>query len=78
MKIKISKNPNTNWENNSIQFPRLIAEMEAIGIFANISNTFIHELCSEMDITKEDLFQLVNRAQNVWDNIKEQTKENTK
>jgi hypothetical protein len=68
--VRISRNPQKNWENNAIQFSRLIAEMEASGAFTEeLSET----LCTEMDISMDDLSEIVDRAQKTWDEIKSQT-----
>lgn len=65
----VSKNPNTNWHNNAIQFPRLIAELEAVGAFTpQVSEA----LCVEMDLTMDELDEIVFRAQQKWDSIKAQ------
>lgn len=62
--------PNTNWNNNAIQFARLIAESEAIGLFSTHQS---HELLANMDITIELLAELIDRATDVWDRIKSET-----
>lgn len=68
-KIKISKNPDKNWENNDIQFPRLLNELNATGFMtAEIEK----QLLDEMDITREELDQLFERARQVWDEINSQ------
>jgi hypothetical protein len=68
--VKVSKNPNKNWENNAIQFPRLIAELEALGVF---SLGVIKGLSEEMDLTVNEICNLIDRAQSEWDAIKKQT-----
>lgn len=66
--ITVSKNPNINWNNNEIQFPRLIAELEAAGAFT--SQGLIQTLTEEMDLTEAEILELVDRAQTKWDEIK--------
>jgi|OpeIllAssembly_1097287.scaffolds.fasta_scaffold159531_2 hypothetical protein len=66
--IPISTNPDVNWRNNDIQFPRLIAEMEAAGIFAQPG--VLVNLAKEMDLTVDDICFLIDRAQQTWDSIK--------
>lgn len=68
---KVPKDPNENWKSNAIQFPRLIAELEAAGAFTpEITKT----LCTEMDLTIEEISELVDRAQDEWEKIKERIK----
>lgn len=65
--ILISKNPEANWKNNEIQFPRLIAEIKAAGVFH--SDTFVDRICISMNIDREDLEELIDRACAQWDEI---------
>lgn len=65
---KVTKDPNKNWENDDIQFPRLIAELEATGAFEN--DALCEAVCEEMSITMDELSNLIDRAQTKWDNIK--------
>jgi hypothetical protein len=65
-----SKNPEKNWNNDSIQFPRLIAELEACGAF---TPKVVKGLSASMDLDSEDIYTLVTRAQDIWDGIKERT-----
>ena len=69
-KIKISDNPDKNWKNDAIQFPRLIAEIEVAGGF---TESLITTLSLEMDLTKEEIILLIDRAQTQWDKIKAKT-----
>jgi hypothetical protein len=55
------------WADNSIQFPRLIAELEAAGAFTPEVLTELREL---MDLDAHDVMELVDRAQAQWDHIK--------
>jgi hypothetical protein len=64
----ISRSPNKNWKNNAIQFPRLIAELEAVGAFVP---SIVHDLAEAMDLTPAEIFTLVSRAQAEWDKIKQ-------
>lgn len=58
------------WEDDSIQFARLIGEMAA-----NINLTPEQEecLCESMDLTPARLNELFSRAQTRWDRIKANT-----
>lgn len=67
MPIKISKNPQKNWENDAIQFPRLISELQAAGAF---TAPVVEELLESTDLTKQNLFEIVERATKQWDEIK--------
>lgn len=61
---------NTNiWEDDSIQFPRLLAE-----IIATQENLDIEALAKEMDLTPIQVDELFERAQMKWDAIKAATK----
>ncbi len=60
---------NNKWENNELQFARLIAEIEANGGF---SEQLVQDLCSSMDLEKDQIFSLVDRAQDFWDKAKSQ------
>ncbi len=68
---------NPKWLDNSIQFPRLLAEMEAMGVFnktIKYNNGYYsvsEALCQEMDLEMGELMELVSRAQTEWDKIKE-------
>ena len=55
------------WNNDKLQFARLIAECMANGVF---TNEIVRKLCDEMDLTPDQLFELVGRAQDHWDNNK--------
>lgn len=63
----VSDNPNTNWENNYLQFARLIAECEAVGAIQ-----ITDELCETMGLSVLDIREVIYRAQYSWDKIKEQ------
>jgi hypothetical protein len=65
----VSPDPNKNWKNNAIQFPRLIAELEATGGFRGR----LEDLARAMDLDVSDVADLVARAQRAWDAIKERT-----
>ena len=57
-----------NWLDNEIQFPRLIAELEAAGAF---TNEVLRDVADSMDLRTEDVCSLIDRAQKEWDKIKE-------
>lgn len=57
--------PGDRWEDDGIQFPRLIAEMEAAGFFTDAN--LMAALCSSMDLEVDDVMDLIERAQKAWD-----------
>lgn len=57
------------WDDNSIQFPRLISEAEAAGLFT-LEN--LESIGAEMDLDAEDICELIDRAQHKWDNVKKE------
>lgn len=58
---------NKKWNNNLIQFARLISEMEAAGAF---TEDVINTLCNEMDLEPQQIGELVDRAQQEWEKAK--------
>ena len=63
---KVSSDPNVNWRNNAIQFPRLLAEIAAI---VPLSRKATIALCESMDISERELNELLDRAQDTWARI---------
>jgi hypothetical protein len=63
LKLPVKVHP---WNNNAIQYPRLIAELQMAGAF---TSAMMRELCRSMDLDAEDLEELVNRACVEWDQI---------
>lgn len=58
-----NKNVNPLWDNDLIQFARLICEIEATeGISLDVA--------ASMDLSESDLNELVDRANLVWENAK--------
>jgi hypothetical protein len=58
------------WKDNSIQFPRLIAEIVAT---VDINAETWQNLCDSMDLTTDELNELFDRAQESWEKIKGKT-----
>ena len=58
----------TLWEVNSIQFARFIAECEACGVFTDEAR--LEEVAESMDLDIDEVFELVSRAQESWDDYK--------
>ena len=61
---------NLIWGDNKIQFPRLLAEIRAIGL----TNTQYKELAESMDISQLDVDELLERAESEWEEIKRQSR----
>jgi len=55
------------WEDNSIQFPRLLAEICAT---VEISDKDWEALKESMDLSTEEINELFDRAQEEWEEIK--------
>ena len=68
--IEVSQDPDINWQNNSIQFPRLIAELQANGA---IDGTVLLNVADSMDLNPREVDELISRAAEVWDDIKYRT-----
>ena len=58
---------NPLWENNEIQFARLLCEMGAVGI---PDGQQWDDLCTNMDLEMKDLDELFERAHKVWEKSK--------
>ena len=54
------------WKDNTIQFPRLLAEIQAIGLTPEQDAA----LCDAMDLDENDIAELFDRAQIAWQKIK--------
>ena len=66
----MQKNPNKNWLDNHIQFPRLLAEINACGL----THQQYLGLCESMDLTVLELDEILDRAEAEWLRIKEAIK----
>ena len=56
------------WENNTIQFARLLAEIASTVEF---TESDMAELCFNMDLEPADIDELFDRAQERWEDIKQ-------
>lgn len=54
------------WHDDLVQFPRLLAE-----IVATQDNLDVDALCESMDLTREQLDELFERANTAWEAAKE-------
>jgi hypothetical protein len=55
-----------NWNDDSIQFPRLLSELLAIGLPDDIMD----QLAESMDLKKENIMEILARADRHFDSIK--------
>jgi hypothetical protein len=62
--------PDENWNNNAIQFPRLLAELQAAGVF---TTSVVNDVADSMDLDPSQVFEIVDRAQYAWDDIVSRT-----
>ena len=60
---------NKIWEDNSIQFPRLLTEICAT---YNTTDEDFEALCESMDLSKDEVNELFDRAQEEWEEIKQE------
>lgn len=71
--------PNENWKDDSIQFPRLLNELDCLAVVdlldaADQTDTGMLALEQSMDLTRKEIMQIFDRAQKEWDRIKKETK----
>lgn len=64
----IDEDPEINWQNNDIQFPRLLTE---IIVNLEISKEQLTLLGESMDLTNQGVLDIFERAINKYDQIKE-------
>jgi hypothetical protein len=67
---RVDPDADVNWQNDAIQFPRLLAELRAIGL----TDYEYRELAVTMDVTREQIDQVLERAETAWQTIKARTK----
>jgi len=60
---------NPRWDDDSIQFPRLLAEIAAT---VELTEDQMGELAAAMDLEFNDVAELFDRAQARWEEIKEE------
>lgn len=53
------------WLNNEVQFARLLCEL-----VANCDDLKIRDVCESMDLSQDELNELFDRANDVWENAK--------
>lgn len=62
-RIKITGTP---WENDHLQFARLLGEMVAT---IELTQEQVTALSESMDLPVEEIHNLMDRAQNAWDDV---------
>jgi len=55
------------WEDNAIQFPRLIAEAQAAGAF---TEKVLQDMSESMDLEWGDILSIISRAEEEFEEIK--------
>jgi hypothetical protein len=55
------------WEIDEVQFPRLLAEIKAVGLTPDQVNC----LRASMDLSKEEIHELLDRAEDAFETMKE-------
>jgi predicted transcriptional regulator YheO len=57
-----------NWNNDTLQFARLLAELNAAGVF-NIEPV-VESICNSMDLKPVEVWSIVNRAERQFEKDK--------
>jgi hypothetical protein len=68
-----------NWRDNAVQFPRLLNELDCLVIVdlldaADQTGTGMKALEKSMDLPREKILEIFDRAQKEWDRIKKETR----
>lgn len=63
----VGHEPDSAWEDDNVQFPRLIAELEAAGAF---TDEVVDMLCDSMDLARSSIDELIERADDAWERAK--------
>lgn len=63
---KVKEQHARNWKDNHIQFPRLLAEIYAAGLSAKQEK----DICTSMDITRDELYELLERSDKEFERLK--------
>jgi len=69
LQVRIDPDADVNWQNDAIQFPRLLAEIDAIGLTWKQRDS----LRDAMDLSDDDLADVFRRASDCWEDIKAKT-----
>lgn len=65
----VSSDPDENWRNDAIQFPRLLAEVRAVGL----TDEQYAGLAESMDLDRDEIDEVLERAEEEWEAIKDTT-----
>ena len=57
----------TLWNNDKVQFARLICELEAAGAF---TENLVEMICNETDLSSREIYEIVDRAQKSFEEVK--------
>lgn len=68
LKALVPPEPATPWENDKLQFGRLIAELEGAGAFLN--GQIMEDMKVSMDLEHGEVLEIVERATVYWDEEK--------
>jgi hypothetical protein len=59
-----------SWHNDHLQFARLLSELVAAGA---PNRKQMAELCESMDLSVENINEILDRAQEAWEDVKSRT-----
>lgn len=62
--------PIDKWDDNTIQFPRLLDELQGVGVVDLLKEAEWEALEQSMDLKREDIMDIWSRAGREWDRIK--------
>jgi hypothetical protein len=66
--VIVSRDPNVNWNNDDIQFPRLLAELAGV-----VTLDQLEEVSASMDLAVGEVEAIFERAEATWEDIKRRT-----
>lgn len=78
IEIRANVKPKDNWQNNAIQYPRMLEELQAAGVLdghTDDGQRIMHALCQSMDLTPDAVAEIFDRAAKDWEYIKAHTKD---
>lgn len=58
----------SKWENNALQFPRLLAELQGVLCAADLKS-----VAESMDLEPDQVLELFDRAVEEWERIKKES-----
>jgi hypothetical protein len=69
MTLEVPHDSRAAWDNDLIQFARLLSEIDA-NVNVDIKSADFQSLCASMDLTPDKVRELMDRAQEVWEEAK--------